>query len=1066
MTLNQSESINTITTLNIIDNIISLVSHDIHNWWRKFRLVDNTEDTYTVRWKDPKDREFEDYWKEKLTPWEQLSVCKKKNWKVLIDIANTHSNQLSNHWKKSNEDIANFSYDIIISELSSFDELNPDTLDRISVLIHDFWRKNNPWFANHFILWTQWKELIDLKNWNISKDYIEFIRKNKEAQNLWEAWSYELRDWYWDNIFDATDEQIKWFLIEEITFDLKKDLDKFYESLDVAKNITNNDFSKVIVYKDEIIKSSISYMHEVWRNDRLLDSEWTHLTRWKNPESTDFESEWWDKLDVWDFFSVKMDADWDIKLDIANTSFSMLTKSWQDSSSYSAEMATNLVLDALNNNLELDSNFVIQWWLQLHDFWLTKNPGAKNDFIMWLSWKVLFEVAKWNISEELIEKTRNNESANIRWREYYKINKWITKNIKNANDKQISSFLKNEAIFDLKKDTDVILYAIEYITKEKFPKDNLRKSLEVFSWRWVLWFLSNGDSVVDFRELSQIDNKSLFFNDIDREFKKASDFVVSWTSLNEKWAFCASYNKLNSYSRKKLFELWIVSDEDYKVFESYKKFVKELELFIANYISNYWVENREILDSLIQEMATHSKSFSKIWTTLDCSNIIENWMHGNIPLKKIDRIMEKVLSHWFFDWDFKKVSDIVRWTLEFDNVIDLYNWLEDFMNLDYFKTWSSKVLIKDNIWDPCWEALNSQKYRDINCIIKLHNWSTVELQLQLKPMLKANNKWIKLDKWAVDSLHFTDLEREHVVRIASKIKKPHIRLPKDDFVVWHEIYEIRRSISDKDKGQTELKDKLNRLLMVLHDEAWKQSLYCNKQETSILNINSYEMIIKNELNNLLYPENIEKEFLELAWAKFSKEETQKIIDTITLIKKIHKWQYRDENTQYYTHCVHTALLYLIDWGTYEDMLVCLLHDTVEDWWEWIIIKLEQLYSKEVIEKVIKLSKVVNWKFIHNSEEEYYEDIKKDFSILEYKAYDRLSNLISLYFSGEEYSIKYIAKTRAQIMPHLQKYMPDMVRTYKKVFKFLERHKISENEIKRVNELKQIRELMESISCIK
>jgi hypothetical protein len=85
----------------------------------------------------------------------------------------------------------------------------------------------------------------------------------------------------------------------------------------------------------------------------------------------------------------------------------------------------------------------------------------------------------------------------------------------------------------------------------------------------------------------------------------------------------------------------------------------------------------------------------------------------------------------------------------------------------------------------------------------------------------------------------------------------------------------------------DLKDKLNKLLIILHDEAWKQSLFTNKPNVK-LNINSFEMEIRKSLNYLLFYEEMEDDFFKLIEEKFSKEEKQKIIDTLSLIKLSHK----------------------------------------------------------------------------------------------------------------------------------------------------------------------------------
>ena len=122
------------------------IANQIHEWWRRIRLYDNTQDTFRNRWKLPQDASFEKHWSKILWNWEQLSISKWNDWKIYIDIANTHSNQLPIYWKNANKEVCEFSMDIIINNLKSFDEINNDLLDTISEKIHDFWRLKNPSF--------------------------------------------------------------------------------------------------------------------------------------------------------------------------------------------------------------------------------------------------------------------------------------------------------------------------------------------------------------------------------------------------------------------------------------------------------------------------------------------------------------------------------------------------------------------------------------------------------------------------------------------------------------------------------------------------------------------------------------------------------------------------------------------------------------------------------------------------------------------------------------------------------------------------------------------------------
>lgn len=1040
--------------------IIAGISWDVHNGWRNFRLIENTEDTYTVRWKNPFDSKFEAFWKTILSPSEQLSIQKKQDGKIYIDIANTHGNQLSDYWKQINKEVAEFSFEIIENELSDFCELTEELKDKISAIIHDYWRKNNPILENHFLFWASWEQLLQIKYGNISWEYIDYIRKNSDAQEMWEELAYELKPGYKANIFEATDEQIKNFLIEQIDFDLKKDFDKFVQTYEIAKKITNGDFSQISQLREEIINASIVFMHEIWRKDRLLDDEGTHQTRWKEAISKNFTDFWNEKLWVWEFISVKRNSHGDVRVDIANTGSEQLPIHWQEWSRDSAEFSVTYVTNALLNHTTLDADFWFQWAIDLHNHWLSRHNEAKDHFIIGQSGEYLAEILSWKIDSHFIEQVRNDIKA-YRAFQIYARERECKNNLKTATDDEVKDFLIAQARFNLLKDTNIILYAVKNIQEKFYKKYSLKNELKILSGSSIVWYLSNQSIIVDFNEIKSAKVAwDTFYNNFPSPKIAASSFKINGKSLNEQWAFCASFEKLESYNEKKLQELGIITSHDFEIFSEYKNYVKELEQSISEYMQSHSKKDRDILDELLDEMVRLWWTISKIGTTLNPDNIIENGNHNKIPLKKIDRIMEKVLSHGFFDGDFRKMSDIVRGTLEFDNIVDLYNGLEEFLNSKYFQSQEVKILIKDNIWNPLWEALNPQKYRDINCIIKLHNGHTVELQFQLKPMLEANNKWIQLPKWTIESLWITQKEREYVVKIASKIKKPKIRIPKDDFVVGHEIYEIWRSISYKDEEQKELKEKLNTLLMIVHDEAWKLSLYSQNDETK-LSIESFEMEIRKSLDYMLSPDEMEKDFKKLVQKSFSSEQVKKIDATIQLIKQKHEGQYRDEHTPYYTHCIHTALLCLQDGGDFDDILVCLLHDILEDS-DISENELTALYGEENTKNIQILSKAINGVFLYEDDESYYKNLSLHKKALKYKAYDRLSNLISLYFSPADYQEKYKQKTQEQLIPILENLFGEIVEKYKKIFRFLERHQITEDEKKKVDDFHQIRVLQETI----
>jgi hypothetical protein len=1031
------------------EKIIFKISSDIHNWWRKWRLVDNTLDTYSTRWKSPEDIDFEDYWKTRLKKGEQISVAKNQAWDIEIDIANTSTFQLPVHWLKINFDMSRFAFNLIIEQLEDFSEIDDTKYFSLAANCHDFWLINNMYASSHFLFWQKWKKLVDISNWTISKNYIEQVRQDKNAQEMWDDICVWQVSEFWENIFEATDEQLKIFLRKQANHYLKNDFAVIENVLNISKKITWWDIKKMESFDTEILRQSIDEIHESWRWIRLQDKESTYTKRWKTPQTIEFERYWGKNLGFWSFMSVKRDGNWEIKQDIANTSFDMLTKFWKDSAENSAIFCVDKILENLSDWKELNIDFISSLWAEVHNYWLSNNPKAKNHFILWVDWYELLEIANWNVTKKFIDSLKCSDSALHRWDELNE-NKIIE-----ASDEEIRDFIINEAIFDLKKDNDVVLYALWYIEELYLEKHDSRDNLLNFK-AWIVGFLTNQNCIVDFKKLKKWSTD--FFHDIEKSFEFADNYKLKWVPFQEIWYFCCSYEKMSSYSTDKLKDLWVETESDFAEFEAYKKYVLSLQEFITDFVENKVEQGKDTLDFLMNQISSYT---SKIWTSLNNDLIIENWNHNKVPIKWIDRIMEKVLSWWFFNGDFRKVWDLARWTLEFDNVVDLYNWLEELLNNDYFKNPSVKILIKDNIWNPLWDAPHFQKYRDINCIIKLGTWNVVELQLQVKPMLMANNKWISLIEWTIKDLDFTEKEKEYIVKLASKIKKPKLRIPENDFVVWHEIYELWRSISDWDNLQKELKLKLNKLLIILHNTAWQKCLYISWDNNTKVNIDSYQMLIRKNLDEIIYPEDMENDFRNLINLKFSNSEVLKIEETLKLIKNKHKWDYRDENTPYYTHCLDTALLFLKDGWNFEDIIILLLHDIIEDT-DITEEELALLYNPSIAKKVHILSKFENGKPLYESDEQYFENLKAYPELIKYKAYDRLSNLISLYYSPKDYIPYYIEKTKKYFIPILSEFMPEMVEKYFIVFKFLENHSVSDEELKRIEELWKIREIQEMI----
>jgi len=218
--------------------------------------------------------------------------------------------------------------------------------------------------------------------------------------------------------------------------------------------------------------------------------------------------------------------------------------------------------------------------------------------------------------------------------------------------------------------------------------------------------------------------------------------------------------------------------------------------------------------------------------------------------------------------------------------------------------------------------------------------------------------------------------------------------------------------------------------------------------------------IKNEINFYLYPEKIEEKFLLLI-QKF--ENKEKILKALQFVKNKHEWQFRDENTPYWTHLVLTAIYVINNNWTSDEVLLALLHDVIEDQFKpGLYEEIESIFWKTILEWSILLSKIRNWIKIDNKE--YYLEISKNISLLKVKWCDRLSNLYWTYFWPDiEWNLDYLYKTKKEIIPLIEREFPDLASQMYDIIDYLKENTVISDEIKsRINDLKKIIDIKDSL----
>jgi len=187
----------------------------------------------------------------------------------------------------------------------------------------------------------------------------------------------------------------------------------------------------------------------------------------------------------------------------------------------------------------------------------------------------------------------------------------------------------------------------------------------------------------------------------------------------------------------------------------------------------------------------------------------------------------------------------------------------------------------------------------------------------------------------------------------------------------------------------------------------------NNEENNLKIING----IKNELEYTTSFDKTEKRFFDML-NKRKDLNKDKILNALNFAKEKHLWQVRDEWTQYIIHPMSVAVYAMKDWLDTDAVVVCLLHDVVEDTqedYDKIQNDILELFWERVLIMVNKLSK--RMKDRQKEINEYHEDMSTDVLVTKIKWFDRLHNVYSLFLQPKkEKVVKYIEKTKKEILP--------------------------------------------------
>ncbi|MDD2565611.1 MAG: HD domain-containing protein [Candidatus Gracilibacteria bacterium] len=223
--------------------------------------------------------------------------------------------------------------------------------------------------------------------------------------------------------------------------------------------------------------------------------------------------------------------------------------------------------------------------------------------------------------------------------------------------------------------------------------------------------------------------------------------------------------------------------------------------------------------------------------------------------------------------------------------------------------------------------------------------------------------------------------------------------------------------------------------------------------------------IENQLKIILSPEDTEKWFLSQIkeTINFSGEQKLNIIKAMNLCKTKHKGQLRDEGVEYYSHPIFTAIKGLEFGMSYEDILVLLLHDTIEDT-DLTFDEIKKEFGEYVASKVLSLSKKENGKIIISTED-YYINLSNDEKLAVLKGIDRLANIFSLNFGTKEKKVEYLKETIDIIIPMVSKYNSELVNELNKLINYInnELFTLPPELVSKLDDIQKINKIKDGIS---
>jgi len=339
--------------------------------------------------------------------------------------------------------------------------------------------------------------------------------------------------------------------------------------------------------------------------------------------------------------------------------------------------------------------------------------------------------------------------------------------------------------------------------------------------------------------LENINLNKWLFKELHEYFHNNQDLKGFIQSLWEKWYDIEYIEKiLKSNKWNKVIKIW---DKQiwYDILQVYNNKLKQITNEYELLRKKSEQIDRKILDDFMDEIAYDRRvsvaekgkgtDLSWKWRDVDGN-------HNKVPIKWIKRTLEKFLWKQKNGWDILTISDLARWTLEYETPQQQLQWFEIILEklwIEYVP-WKTiyevpnhpniaQIEIDFRMGELQWVQQELLWYRDIQLKIWLKNGRSVELQINNTAMLQAKEQYIPIPfNYDIKEI-FSESELTKIQDLL-KDKETFYKIEwNQTYICWHKIYEVWRSLWESTQIEKWIKQKLENLSIKLYNEIRKNA---------------------------------------------------------------------------------------------------------------------------------------------------------------------------------------------------------------------------------------------------